>query len=83
MSSKIYNILFIASLLLFSCSDDTKEIVDPIIEGTEITSFSFLKVNNSSLEYDIYLDIENNLITGRVPYNGDIENLIASFEHDG
>jgi len=76
-------IVFFNTLFLVSCSDDVVEEVEVIVEGTEITSFSFLKVNNPSLEYDIYLNIEQNVITGSVPFSGSIENLIASFKHDG
>ena len=37
-----HSIMLLTTLFFVSCSDDSV-IVDPIIEGTEITSFSFLK----------------------------------------
>ena len=58
-----YSVVLLTTLIFVSCSDDSV-IVDPIIEGTEITSFSFLKVNNSSLDNDVYLDIDSNIILG-------------------
>ena len=80
----VYSIFFLATLLVGSCSkdsiDDGKE---SIIEGTKITNFSFLKTNNSSLEYDVYLNIEDNTIFGIIPHGVDIENLKATFEHNG
>jgi len=79
---KKISLLLILLFLLVNCSDDTV-IVDPIIEGTEITNFSFLKANNPSLDSDVLLDINNNSISGILSYNTDITNLIATFEHDG
>ena len=81
--NRIFHIAIILSiLLLVSCNNDT-EPIEPLVETTEITSFSFLKENNPSLEFDINLNIEDNLISGRVPYNGDIKNFVATFEHTG
>lgn len=77
-----YSIVLLTTLIFVSCSEDSV-IVDPIIEGTEITSFSFLKVNNPSLEYDLYLSFEDKSLKGRLSLKVDIENLVATFEHDG
>ena len=77
-----YSVFLLTTLIFVSCNDDSV-IVDPIIEGTEITSFSFLKVNNSSLDNDVYLDIDSNIISGSIPYGVEIESLAATFEHDG
>ena len=77
-----YSVFLLTTLIFVSCNDDSV-IVDPIIEGTEITSFSFLKVNNSSLDNDVYLDIDGNIISGSIPYGVEIESLAATFEHDG
>jgi spore coat protein CotH len=73
--------LILITFLLVNCNEDT--VLEPIIEGTEITSFSFLKEKNPSLSFDIYLEINNNVISGSLPYNANIESLIATFEHDG
>lgn len=78
----IYSIVAIVFLFVTSCSKES-ESINTVVQGTEISSFSLLKTHNPSLENDIYLDIENNTITGIVPYNGDIKNLIATFEHNG
>ena len=61
---KKISLLLVLLFLLVNCSDDTV-IVDPILEGTEITNFSFLKVNNPSLDSDVLLDINNNTIYSR------------------
>ena len=77
----MYSIILI-TFLFISCSDDAEELII-IEEGTEITNFSFLKSNNSSLDYDVFLHINNNTISGSLPFEADIQNLIATFEHDG
>ena len=55
----------------------------PIIENTNFNEFSFLKVNNPDLTNDVYLDINDNSVTGRVTVNVDVDNLIATFTHNG
>ncbi len=82
LKNSFYSIFLLISLLFVACEDDSEEIVIKV-EGTEITSFSFLKVNNPSLYDDAYLDINNNTISGRLPHNTDIQNLRATFNHDG
>jgi CotH kinase protein len=85
MKNIIYNTFLISVLFLTSCSNETNSInVDPVnLEGTTISEFSFLKINNPSLQYDIYLNFEGNTLTGKLSINEDVENLIATFEHDG
>ena len=78
----VHSTLLIFALLLVSCSQDN-EPTGVSTEGTDISSFSFLVSDNPSLDNDISLNIENNSISGIVPYNGDIESLVASFEHNG
>lgn len=78
----VHSTLLIFALLLVSCSQEN-EPSGVSVEGTEISSFSFLESDNSSLDSDIYFNIQDNTISGRVPYNGDIENLVASFDHNG
>lgn len=76
-------ITFVIAFFLISCSDDKIEVDAKLLEGTEITSFSFLKSNNPSLDNDIELEINNDIISGRLPYSSDIENLVPTFEHKG
>ena len=78
-----FGILFLLSILYVSCSDDDGINESSVEEGTEIYSFSFLKKDNLSLDNDIDLDIENNKISGKIPYNADVKYLIASFKHNG
>ena len=83
LKSRLFHTTFLVlALLLVSCSNET-EPADVIVEEIDITSFSFLQSDNPSLNYDINLTIDNNLITGYVPYIGDIKNLVATFEHNG
>jgi len=80
---RLYSILLIGSLFFVSCgSDDSEEIITKV-EGTEITSFSFLKIKNPSLNFDVNLEVNDNVISGKLPYNADIDNLIATFDHNG
>ena len=79
-----YYIFSLVVFLFVSCSNDTNpESIVQITEGTEITGFSFLQSDNPSLNSDINLVINNNVISGKVPFGGDITNLIADFEHNG
>lgn len=82
MKNSIYQIIFFASILFISCSKNS-DTIDPIVEGTEITQFSFLKATNPNLLYDITLDISGQNIKGRIPFNVDIKNLVATFENNG
>jgi len=77
-----YATLLLITFLLVSCNNEN-EPTNVTLEGTELLSFSFLSSDNPSLNSDIVLTINNNEITGRVPYNGDITNLIATFNHNG
>lgn len=75
-------LLIIPILFLSSCSDDATEI-QPVVQGTKITSFSFLQSSNPKMNWDQFADIENDIISGRLPLEADIENMVASFEHNG
>lgn len=88
-----FNWLLIAlfgALIITSCSgddntdnpDDTNVVV-PSNETTELLSFSFLKEMNMSLESDMDLKIDELNVSGRLPYEAEIERLIATFEHGG
>lgn len=79
-----YYIFSLVVFLFVSCSKDTNpETIVQITEGTEISNFSFLQSDNPSLNANINLVINNNIITGKVPFGGDITNLVATFEHNG
>jgi len=82
MKKTLTLLLVIPMLILASCSDEPADIV-PVVEGTEITDFYFLKANNPNLNGDQYATIENNIISGRLPLESDIQNMVASFEHNG
>ena len=75
-------LLVIPMLLLWSCSDDSTEI-EPVVQGTEITKFYFLKASNPDLDVDRYATIENDIISTRLPLGSDIQNMVASFSHSG
>ena len=48
-----------------------------------ISTFSFLVENNSDLDADVPLIINSGSITGRIPINISVTDLIASFQHSG
>jgi len=75
-------LLIIPMLFLASCSDDSIEI-EQVIQGTKITEFSFLQSSNPKMNWDQFANIENDIISGRLPLEADIENMVASFEHNG
>ena len=70
------------TIFFISCQKESTSII-PNTEGTNLTTFSFLKVNNPSLTADVLLVKEANIFTGRVLYGTNIQNLVASFEHNG
>lgn len=74
--------LIIPLMILSSCSDDTTAI-EPVVQGTEITKFYFLKSSNPDLDVDRYATIENDIISARLPLGSDIQNMVASFSHTG
>jgi spore coat protein CotH len=76
------SLYFVATIVSVSCSKESEN-AEPIIEGTEITQFSFLKANNPNLLYDINLEISGQSIKGRIPFNVAVTNLIATFENSG
>lgn len=78
-----YRIFVVIFIILTSCNKEAVEIIEPNFEGTEITSFSFLKANNPNLSEDLFLDIGVNKFTGHVRPFGVIKNLVATFEHTG
>ncbi len=75
-------LLLIPMMVLSSCSNESIEIELPV-KGTEINAFYFSKAKNPNLSSDRYAIIEDNIISGRLPLEVDIQNMVASFEHNG
>jgi hypothetical protein len=65
------------------CGDDGCGGSCGVCAPPELTSFAFLASDNPSLHEDILLSFEGNTIHGSVPYSGEIENLVATFDHIG
>lgn len=82
MNKKWSALWIIALMILSSCSDDSNDI-EPVVQGTKITKFEFLKTDNSTLNYDIYAKIEDGFIQGRLPLGTEIKDMVASFDHTG
>lgn len=78
----VFVLLLLPMMILSSCGDDSDDI-DPVVQGTEISEFYFLKSSNDNLEEDIHATIEDNIITARLPLEIDIQHMVASFEHNG
>lgn len=76
-------IILFVGLTLSCSSDDNGFEPSAIEEGTDITKFSFLAINNPNLINDVQLDISESLITGRTSNNIRVNNLIATIEHNG
>ena len=48
-----------------------------------ISSFEFLRSNNPSLSNDVIFDVNSDTISGRIPENISIKDLVATYDHDG
>ena len=48
-----------------------------------MNSVSFFSSNNNSLDNDVSLEIEEDLITGRITSNVRVDNLIATYDYEG
>jgi len=77
---KILFIIFLASLAIFSSCKKDDEIVKPELS---ISNFTFLKSYNTGLQHDVYLIAEGQKLSGRVPFEADITQLIANFDFVG
>lgn len=76
-----FMLLFITAV---SCADDDSGNGGPDIEDKAlITEFSFLKSDNPNLKYDVHLDIEGDMISGRVYNNTGVDNLMATIAYSG
>ncbi|MCA0933877.1 CotH kinase family protein [Lutimonas saemankumensis] len=80
---KLWSAIVIISLMALSSCNDDSPVIEPEVQGTEITRFSFLKSNNPNLDKDRYATIDNDLIQGRLPLGVNIEKMVASFDHTG
>ncbi|MGB5322754.1 CotH kinase family protein, partial [Lutimonas sp.] len=82
MKNKLFVLFIIPVMILWSCSDEST-MIEPEVQGTEISKFYFLKANNPDLFRDYYAIIDSDIISGRLPLGIDVENMVASFEHNG
>jgi len=82
---KILSVLLIVPMMILSsCNDSEQGIEQPKVEDEAlIAEFSFLKSDNPNLKANIYLDIEGDIITGRVNNNTRVDNLMATIEYSG
>jgi spore coat protein CotH len=86
--------LILATIFLFGCSGEGSQtpapeqapiIVQPpaAAQSATIDTFSFTQTNNPSLPSDIILDVSQNTISGSLPVNVSVKDLVATFEHRG
>ncbi|MEW6998682.1 CotH kinase family protein [Colwelliaceae bacterium BS250] len=84
-----YELLLIALLLILisACGGDSSKtdetVADQSTQSPNLTHFSFRYSNNPQLSSDIYVDINGNLLTARVNLDTPLDNLVATFEHEG
>ena len=71
-------ILIIALLFVFSGCKKDDENSQP---HSSFNDFSFLRKHNPSLDSDINMTFYGQKITGRLPYDADIKNLVATFSY--
>jgi len=83
----VFTLLLFNVLLISACggSSASKTNIGPpsLAESTSLIQFSFLVEHNPQLESDINLVINNNIASGRTTTNIDVENLVATFDHEG
>lgn len=75
-------LLFVPILILSSCSDDSTEF-EPVVQSAKINDFYFLQSSNPKMNWDQFAIVENDIISGRLPLEADIQNMVASFKYDG
>ena len=80
---KFWSLLIIIQMMIFNSCSDESPIIEPEVQGTEITKFSFLVSDNPGLRSNTYATIENDVIQGRLSFGVDMKNMVASFEHTG
>lgn len=74
-------LLIVSVLFLSACGGGNSDADNNT--STNLRQFAFLKTNNPELSEDLYLQINNSNITGRVINNIKLDSLIATFIHDG
>ena len=79
MHNKIIALVSIILIVFSGCNKD----IDPIVPGTGLYNFSFLKNNNPELEEDIVFTNYGQKIKGFLPHSVDAKSLVATFNHTG
>lgn len=77
--------LFLSACGASSSGGDEQQQVEPPVTLIEpvISDFTFLVMDNPDLASDIKLSISGNNITGRLPANVDVTEMIARVQHSG
>lgn len=76
-----FTFIFLTTVLIFSSCSKEKE--NEIAPTPKINSFAFLRTNNQGLSKNVYLQIEGDKITGNLPFDAKISELIATFYTNG
>jgi beta-glucanase (GH16 family) len=77
----VYILTYTATDLAGNSSSVTRTVVIEI--PPVFSQFSFLMANNPSLSNDVHLDVGGGLISGRIAENVPVNNLVATFAHNG
>ncbi len=82
---RTYFVFFLFLLTVFSSCKKDDEADDPYVkpEILSLSNFAFLQTDNPDMPGSLYLDIDEEKISGRLPYQADINNLTANFDFDG
>lgn len=81
--------IVVATFFLVACGGGGSESNSPVLppvsstEDPVISQFSFLVADNPELAEDINLQINDQMITGRLAINSPVNNLVASIQHQG
>ena len=81
MLKHLIYLFLIPVFILSSCSKEEGE--NEIVPLPSITDFAFLVSHNPGLSSNIYTQILGNTITGNLPYDAKLDNLIATFNISG
>ena len=76
-----YDVTYTATDEAGNSSSITRTVIVDV--APTIDSFRFLSANNAYLMDDITLDFDGNVISGRIAENIPVNDLVASFEHNG
>jgi len=81
--------IVVATFFLVACGGGGSESNSPVLppvsstEDPVISQFSFLVADNPELVEDINLQINDQMITGRLATNSPVNDLVASIQHQG